>query len=812
MWRILCCALILALAVFGLPAAQPAAAAATTYTVTNTNDSGPGSLRYAINQANGNAGADTINFAIPGTDPNCTLAGVCTIHLNSMLLIWNDNLGVTIDGYTQPGAATATVSTAAVLKIVLDGAALPSDVNNPSVIGINSAKNVVRGLVIHSSPTNGIAITKVSGIGQPYYNTISGNYIGTDVTGTGNLGNVLDGVYLGDGSFSNVIGGLEPAARNILAANGWVGVGVWGTQTVQNYVVGNYIGVDASGAIALGNTVNGVRVYGGANGNIIGWGTPAGRNVISGNLIANVRIAGAGTDENGVSGNYIGTNAAGDAALGGTYGVYILDGATHNGVGSTTDGGGNLISGNSGYGVLIDGNATLVNLIYGNWIGLNAAGTAALPNGVHGIKITNAAGNLIGGTTAGSRNVISGNTNNGIELGGSNASENRVRNNSIGTNPAGNASIPNGWQGVMIYNGAHDNTIGGENSGEGNLISGNTRNGVLISGAGTVNNRVSGNLIGLSAGGLSALGNQEYGVQINIGAQANFIGGDDLISSGVPGTFSRNVISTNLDGQVSITESGTTLNLVSGNYIGTDITGLVGLAGFSESVSGVIVQNSASYNVIGTCNEFEGNVISANPGHGVSINSSGANYNTLGCNYIGVGADGETPLSNDGYGVSIGANASHNVVGPYNTVAYNTFDGVYVMGDDSDDNKITQCSIYSNTNQGIQLNINGNNNMPAPLITGAALGGAPGDDDTVSGTACASCVVEVFGSPTADGEGQEYYGVVTATAGGTFSLTAVTLKYPYLTATAYRSGDGTSEFSAVYVAPFTFIYLPVINR
>ncbi len=813
MQRIICCALILVLAGLWLPAERPAQAA-TTYTVTNTLDSGAGSLRYAINSANGNAGADTIAFAIPMTDPGCVPAtGVCTIHVNNILLVAADNAGVTIDGYTQPGAAYAAGTSPALIKIVLDGIGLDTgQTYNVAVLGLNSGHNVVRGLSIINSPTNGIVVSKVGTTGTPNFNSISGNYIGTDPGGTADRGNAWDGVFLGEGSYSTVVGGLTPASRNIISGNDIEGVGIWGTMTVSNYVVGNYIGVDASGNTALPNVTNGVRIYGGANQNIVGWETPAGRNIISGNGYSNVRFAGAGTNQNGLANNYIGTNAAGDAALGGQIGVYILDGAAQSFIGGSISATGNLISGNSNYGVMVEGDATLLTYIYGNWIGLNAAGTTALPNGTQGVLISNSLGVQIGGPTAIMRNVISGNAHNGIEIHGTSATSNQVRNNYIGTNPAGDAAIPNGWNGVLLSDGAHDNIIGGDNIGQGNLISGNTSSGVSIYGSGTANNSVSGNLIGPNAAGDQALSSQEKGVWIHYGAQSNIIGGDDLVSDGVtPGTFSRNVISGNTSMQVYIEGSGTNLNRVTGNYIGSDISGMNALTGTLDGSSGVYIQNGASENIIGRCDETEGNLISGNNGHGLAIGEAGVNNNAAACNLIGVAADMVSPLGNNGHGVSMTGISSNNYIGPSNTIAYNQMDGVLVVGADADNNQITRNSIYSNAGIGIYLLFGGNNDTPAPVISGATLGSAPGDDDTVSGTACASCRVEVFASPTDDGEGMAYVGSVTAGGDGSFTLTAVTLPYACLTATAYRTGDGTSMFSAVYTAPFYFYYLPAIQ-
>lgn len=801
MWRILVCALI----AFGLPGVQLAASAAT-YTVTNTLDSGVNSLRWAINQANLNTGADVVQFNIPATDPGCA-AGVCTIHLLTPLIVTADNAGVTIDGYTQPDADYASSTQPAQLKIELDGSSMPNNVASIA-IGITSSNNIVRGLVINRFPSYGILIGQATVTDRPYTNTISGNFIGTDISGTLDLGNG-SGVGLATGAALNTIGGDIPAERNIISGNTYDGALLYGATVSFNLFSGNYIGLNAAGTGALPNGRNGVWLDGGANNNFIGWLNmpPGWRNVISGNGVDNVHITGTQTVQNAVVGNFIGTNAAGDAALGGTNGVYVGNGAFPTYIGGATSGQGNLISGNSQNGIYMSADVSGV-VVRGNWVGLNSSGNAAVPNGVNGIH---ASGGVmyIGEPGVYSRNIISGNAHNGIYFTGETAAYHRLQNNYIGTNPAGNAAIPNEWSGVLVMGGANHITIGGDNAGEGNLISGNTQDGVRISGAGTDANQVIGNLIGLDVTGSQALGNQGFGVQVNSMAQNNLIGGDDLISDGSPGSFSRNIISGNSDGGVLI--YGASHNQVTGNYIGTDISGLVG---FLEGGLGVEIQAAATYNMVGSCDEFQGNIISGNPGHGVGIDTAGADYNTLACNRIGLTAVGDGLLGNGGYGVSIGNDASHNRVGQYNQIAGNGFDGLRIYGADSDDNEITQSGIYANGEQGISLTMDANNNIPAPVIVSAVLGGAPGDDDTVSGTACAFCRVEVFASGAPDGEGQEYLGSVSAAAGGAFTLSAISLpeQRPFLTATAYIAGDGTSQFSAVFNAPFDFIYLPLVSR
>src|SRR5205085_8294785 len=180
--------------------------------------------------------------------------------------------------------------------------------------------------------------------------------------------------------------------------NGSVGVFIVGTST-NNVVIGNYLGTDVTGTADLGNTLDGVN-FQGAGGNRVGGTTAGERNIISGNDRFGV-FCNIGANNNLIEGNYIGLNAAGTAAIAslGT-GVGVQDSGS-NTIGGTAAGAGNVISGWTSTGVGIGGtNATSNNVVQGNFIGTNAAGTAALGNGT-GVNINGMANNnTVGGTTA----------------------------------------------------------------------------------------------------------------------------------------------------------------------------------------------------------------------------------------------------------------------------------------------------------------------------------------------------------------------------------------------------------------------------
>ena len=177
---------------------------AASFTVTNTNDSGPGSLRQTILDANANPGPDTIDFNIPGAGPH-------SIQPASALPTITDP--VIIDGYTQPGASPNSngpgLGLNTVLKIELDGSNAGANVTG---LTITAGGSTVRGVVINRFNGNGILLETNGG------NLIEGNFIGVDVTGSGGMGNTLTGVRL-NGAPSNTIGGTTPGAGNVISGN-----------------------------------------------------------------------------------------------------------------------------------------------------------------------------------------------------------------------------------------------------------------------------------------------------------------------------------------------------------------------------------------------------------------------------------------------------------------------------------------------------------------------------------------------------------------------------------------------------------------
>ncbi len=489
---------------------KPIQPQALTFMVTNTADSGPGSLRQAIINANTTLGLDMIHFNIPGTGLH-TIKPVTALPEITNLVV--------IDGLTQPGASNA--SWPPTLKIELDYA---SNVVSEQGLNIQTNNCLIRGLVINGASGNGIHIAGSS-------NQIKCNFLGTDPSGTLDRGNYYAGVSIaGLSSTNNLIGGTAPGEGNLISGNE---TGISLLQVSGNVVQGNYIGTNAQGTAALPN-INGVYITWG-QGNTIG-GTAAGaRNLISGNQEYGVVISGNPASGNTVAGNYIGTDVTGSFAVGnggpGTTGagVLIKDQAHDNTIGGTAAGARNVISGNRS-GIRIGGvfnydDQANHNYVQGNYIGTSASGLAALGNTSVGISVDNSADNLIGGTTAAARNIISSSGLGwGVGIFGVHSTGNLLQGNYIGTDVTGTMDRGN-VNGVTIGTSASFNVVGGTSAGERNIISGNGLVGVRIETSGTTGNRVEGNYIGLNVSGITPLGNGGNGVKIYNGASGNTIGG-----------------------------------------------------------------------------------------------------------------------------------------------------------------------------------------------------------------------------------------------------------------------------------------------
>lgn len=369
-------------------------AEASTFTVTTTADSGAGSLRAAILNANGNGNGtiDTITFNIPG-------AGVHTIKpLTELPHITTPTI---IDGYSQPGASANTldVGNNAVLLIEIDGSSTPE---NSYGITIEASASTIKGLVINNF-AGGEAIALEANDSH-----IRGNFIGTDPTGAIARPNDYGVTVNGN---NNDIGWVTAADRNLISGN------VWGLQLDGDgcMVFGNYIGTNAQGTQALGNSY--VGIGGGGKNNTIGNITATTRNVVSGNAGSGIYFINV---NNKIQGNYIGVNAAGNAVIGNAGDGIELFGATGTIIGGTNAGAGNIIGGNQGNGIAMRSslNASIQNVtVQGNYIGTDLTGTLNLGNTLNGIHTGDILiSATIGGTGSNESNTIAFNKEAGINV------------------------------------------------------------------------------------------------------------------------------------------------------------------------------------------------------------------------------------------------------------------------------------------------------------------------------------------------------------------------------------------------------------
>jgi hypothetical protein len=580
--------------------------------------------------------------------------------------------------------------------------------------------------VISGNPGNGVYILGGTG------NLVSGNYLGLGADGATPVPNGKDGVRLEDAS-ANTIGGVQTNAGNVISANGQSGIEIVADEDSENAVAipvtsqsakgniiqGNYIGTDATASMDVGP--QGARQplpLGNAQGivlrnlatdpsvvvslNIMGAvdgddgtvdGNVQGRNVISGNTNDGVLMAGPNIVANTLKGNYIGTDKDGEHPLpNSNYGVELtplggalsVHGPSGNFIGTTTVGGGNLVSGNGtlpqgsvqGGGGGIEIFSSDANLVQNNRIGTDASGLKPLPNAFDGVSISGNA-NLIGGDTDTAKNVISGNSLAGVEI--FLGTNNDIEKNFIGVGVDDSTRLPNQIGIEVIGTLATGNVIGGSKTVNGqeislgNVISANSSEGVSLSnGANT--NQVLGNMIGTDLTGVANLGNGDNGISIQ-NSSSNQIGGITALG--------RNVIVFNAAEGIDI-EQGTS-NVIESDYIGL---GPDGVKPEGNAFSGVLIDNS-SFNSVG-----EGvfvNVISDNGLDGVQIRDPQSQFNVVAGCYIGTTADGSSPAPNGGAatdpgaelfgsGVVIVSGPSLNTIGGTGILARNVISGNTLQG------------------------------------------------------------------------------------------------------------------------------------
>lgn len=721
-----------------------------TYMVTNSSDSGPGSLRQAILDADASSGADVIDFDIPGV-------GVQTIAPASPLPTVTGQ--VTIDGRTQPGYVSALTS----LQIVLSGQnAGPT--TDGLVFGTGASSSVVEGMVINRFGGDGVVLGGES-------DQIFGCYVGTDATGTVAAGNRGNGVVAG--SHSSI--GAD-VGETVISDNGKAGVLVLaGSSDIS--IRGDVIGTNVYGSAALGNHGEGILAESPVS---------VSRSVISGNGYSGLVLNGP-TGASRVGNSYIGTNAYGTAAIpNGTAavapyrdGITVLSGSTTVGPAPM------VVSGNRGNGIYAAPGTAIT--VRGALVGTDFSGTLPLGNGANGIVIagdhvTLGSANL--GVPAPSQvildgqNIVGGNAADGVLILGSNDT---VAAQYVGIGAAG-AAVPNGQNGIEIRGGTNDRiggtlATGSRSSIGGNLISGNGADGVLVHGPAQAGDSISANYIGIRFNGSLPLGNGANGIEF-------FAGGSTIAGNWVGG------------------------NLGSGIYLGpADGTATGGSNTFSNNSVGLF------YDLPPAGNGPYGDPL-ANAGDGIAVVDSDSNiFNNDRC--AGSGNDG----------VEVVGGSFNTFTGNY--LAYNAGNGATVRDDPAGANAVGNAFSKNNIyyNGGLRIDLggdgptpndpgdvdsgpNGLQNYPTIVSTSTPINGATTTVhfqlDTRPGTYTIDFVVTPSSNPSGTPNDRDI-GTTSITVGADpttiYSATiAPVLPGQIIVATATGT-DGTSEFSPAFSAP-----------
>lgn len=527
---------------------------------------------------------------------------------------------------------------------------------------------------------------------------------------------------------------------------------------------------------------------------------------------------------NVVEGCWIGVSLAGTSARGNSLAGILVRESSGNQIGGTTAARRNVISGNRGHGILIHGSTSTSNRIEGNFIGLSPTGTSVIRNEVYGIAIDRAPDTVIGGETAGAGNVISGNSQYGVWIGGPPfgsgdlvAPENtRILGNVIGLDPAGMVSLGNLGDGIHL-DAAVGTVIGGTTPAARSVIAGNGGSGISHDGGTfTRGTLIAGNFIGIAASGRVARPNGGSGIVV-VSDDGPQIGGT------APGA--GNVISGNrLHGIHVARGSIDSFTRIEGNRIGTDPDGTLDLG---NSQDGILVEAASGVRIGGSA-PGAGNLISGNNGSGIQLTGTAAAGWATGTviegNRIGTNADGSVGIPNNAAGVFINARdnapASGRIGGTApgqgNLIAFNGLDGVFISGITTG-NPVRGNSIHSNGELGINLvgiGVTENDNTDAdtgpngiqnhPLLSGAVLRTAATEiHGTIETLPDATFTLDFYGNDVADasghGEGRTWLGSVDVTTDpsgfAAFAARVGPTVQRFISATATDADGSTSEFS-----------------
>lgn len=648
--------------------------------------------------------SDGIQF---GMDANDTVGGTVKIQGNYIGVGANGttSLGNTGSGILTKGGLTGGASNSLLIGTDGDGTTDTAEanlINNNGSHGISTEKTIsnltIAGNTIKSNTTDGINVNSatVSGtitiggddaasaerniIGSngdegieiadagssPAAVTIRNNYIGVDSDGSTARANTGNGVEIADGAALSVVD------NTIANSAGAAGILVSGGTSLT--FTGNKVGTTAAGTSPAGNT-GGLSITASTlTSVVIGGITAALSNIFAASTTsaAGISITGLAANDTSVTiqGNYVGVCA--DITTGetvtsnlstcknGGIGMDLQKGAITIGgdnslaaAGTGTIAAGNVISNNTGVGIKLSSNVSSAT-IYGNIIGLIRSGSAgvfnvAAPNDtdttgdsgvlVNSSVITSFILGAVGSSEASSkRNVISGNNSAGVSVSDMAAAGTAtVKNNYIGTDWLGSTAKANGNRGLDFGDGATI-TIGGTGTSEGNVISGNTSDGVaIVTTADDAN--IYGNIIGLSADKTADLGNGGDGIEFGTTVT-------NTVNLGSTTSGGTNYISGNSGNGVNVTSTNTATMNILNNIFGLNGAGTAAIANTS---SGLLLNGSGTTFTVGDGTSSGRNVISGNGSYG--IYSQSATSLAIKGNYIGLGSDGSTVISNSDNGI-----------------------------------------------------------------------------------------------------------------------------------------------------------------
>jgi hypothetical protein len=621
-------------------------------------------------------------------------------------------------------------------------------------------------------------------------------------------GNQVVGVVIGDTlvSYQATINEAFQLS-NVISGNGANGIEMYASD--DNRVSMNYIGTDATGTVDLGNAASGVLITHASKRNLIGGEVTGGNdptaddpvfvqpplgNVISGNDGDGVLISNKST-KNQLSGNFIGTEQSGNAALGNSGNGVSIIGANKNSILGTTFQQSpfvfyNVISGNTGNGLQVYNSDNTT--VHANFFGIGADNNTAVPNQQNGIVVEgNSAHTTVGGPIP-LGNVVAANLQNGIVV-RDKASYFISYNTFAGVAAfTANTTLGNGLDGMLIT------STGGNNLLRTNVVSSNGDDGIEVSGA-AKDVRIAGDIVGLNWDGSAAMGNADNGIEIGGNAHDILVGGPQPTFNVIP----LNAIGGNLGNGVAILDTAHDVT-VSHSVIGTEINGLTAVA---NAENGVYIGPGTYENTIGSRDSEFHTVISGNDGNGIAMDGTRDNK-VIGA-YIGTDYTGLSALGNgengvyivNGFDNSIGRGPNSKKSRQEDIIAFNGANGVYIASGTG--NSVLDNSIHSNTSLGIDLAAGANLNQAAPVLaTVAIVDGKLVVTGSLTSTPKKTFKIQFFANESSEPSGAIFIGSmkVKTKKSGTVSFTFKSAIPPagadYITATATSSKDNTSEFSA----------------